>query len=666
MPRINYSSLLQLPEEKRHFLGFYPDVLLYLDDEKDYEAETLRLARATYLYTDGFNVRPTSIFRFAFETFKGWFGFSNHCQLEKIQLGLQKYAYYGYVHGFSNYQIELLPFHPVSESFLTHLRSPRNNETTKLLQNSLMGFYVSHVQPFINIEGEPPLSFENYSFGKTWANLAYWSEIPKLDPQNDTLISETVQQLKNHPGRYAFLKNSKYAFAVANRCLEEVKSSKQASRVSNFLKKIFHLSRNAKDAVEQALHFAPDIRMQDKTFFILFYLEKKEFDAAFGLIEQLEDITEAVNFLITHFSKTQLLFYLKKNSPLAIALSRQYLTEETEELDTIRFASQLNSNLEKEFTAQIFFLLVAEERYKEAYQLYINAEKGSPFFIADLKKLANYFQTQSMAKEKEAKAFKKQKNWGQVSTIAREGIEFIKMALLLDGERDQKPLAVQRCLYAEALIERDSSHTIENCTISDIVKSLNLLKKCHFKNSSEQKTYLSILAKGLMRQIDYQIYNLLPTIFEANYELKTFTEKNYVAISNVTQKLKELINLIKDTNDEKLKLILGKACFLLGDTIKFFGLPENSHPYFEAAMKAVPKNPFYILRCSEIAQSDKERSKLQDKGVPLLKDLNYTVHDYDHWDTQHWWKDKIPEATPIADIHNLGLEQNSRWSFNCS
>lgn len=310
--------------------------------------------------------------------------------------------------------------------------------------------------------------------------------------------------------------------------------------------------------------------------------------------------------------------------------------------------------------------MVAEERYKEAYQLYINAEKGSPFFIADLKKLANYFQTQSMAKEKEAKAFKKQKNWGQVSTIAREGIEFIKMALLLDGERDQKPLAVQRCLYAEALIERDSSHTIENCTISDIVKSLNLLKKCHFKNSSEQKTYLSILAKGLMRQIDYQIYNLLPTIFEANYELKTFTEKNYVAISNVTQKLKELINLIKDTNDEKLKLILGKACFLLGDTIKFFGLPENSHPYFEAAMKAVPKNPFYILRCSEIAQSDKERSKLQDKGVPLLKDLNYTVHDYDHWDTQHWWKDKIPEATPIADIHNLGLEQNSRWSFNCS
>ncbi|ASQ46397.1 hypothetical protein clem_09235 [Legionella clemsonensis] len=648
-------------------MGFYPDVLLYLDDEKEYQAEILRLAAARYLYTDGFDIRPASFLRYAFETFKGWLGLGNHCQQEKIQLGLLKFAYYGYLKGFSQERLSLLPFQQISASLFTYLCAPRTNQITEILQNSLIRFYVSHVQPHVATEGEPLISSDTYSFGRTWANLACWTEIPKLDPQNNALIAETAQQLKNHPSRYVFLQNSQYALAVATLWLEEIKSSRRSYRVTNFIRKLFNLSKDAKEIVEKALHFAPDIHKQDKNFFINFYLEKKDFDAAFNLIETLEDISEAITLLTTQFSKAQLLKYIKKDSSLAIALSRHYLAEDTDELDIIRFAAQFNSNLEKEFTAQGFLLLVAEKRYKEAYQLYINAEKNSAFFIADIEKLAEYFETQSIAKEKEAKLFKKQKNWEQVKSLALEGIEFIKMALLLDNrERRQELRAIHRCLYAEALIENDSNHAVENCNIGDINKSINLLRKCYFTNSMQQKTHLFLLAKGLMRQIDYQIHSLLPFSYEIHYHFEQYTKEHSTAINNVTVRLKELIALLEKTNDEKLKVILGKAYFLLGDTIKFFGLSENFHPYFEAAMKTVPTNPFYVLRCSEITESEKERARLQEKGVPLLKDLNYTVYDYDHWDCQRWWKDKIPEATPIADIHQLGIVQKSGWGINLS
>ncbi|KTC81404.1 hypothetical protein [Legionella brunensis] len=667
MPRINQDLLERIPEEKRWYLGYYPDVLLYQDDKHEYSEAIYHLANAKYLYANGYNIRPASTLRYAFEAFKGWLGFNNHCETQKVQLGLYKFAYYGYLKGYPQGALHSLQRHGVSEQFIRQFSSPRKNDVTQKIQNDLIKFYADHVQASVIPEGQPKISDE-YSFGNTWANLELWSEIPKLDPQNDLLIQRTISQLENMSSlpNYVSIQNSKYAFEVAKQCIEHVKSRRNTSLAAKFLNYVLNLSADNEALIARAIQFAPDICLQDKQFFIAFYLERKNFKAALPLIELLEDTTEAAILVKKHFNNEQVLALIKKDSPLAAALSEQYLTADTENLKTIKFVATFYPSFAQKFPAQALRLLVSEEKYEEAYQLFTGL-KDCQIYVDDLVKLADYFEDLSLSKEKAAVALREQQNWIGIETPILQAIRLIKKALELDENDDRSEKHYRQLrLYAESLINNDIvTHEIETCQIEQIIKAINLLNQCKPVASNEKKLHQKVLVTGLMRQVDYLIYTISPLAIDAesHTKLAEHNDKHSDNIRNTAQLLRKIIDLCNDTSDKELKLILGKANFLYGDLIKFFGLNENCNPYFRAAMKAVPNNPFYILRCSEIFEEEKD--KLREKGVPLLRALGYEPIHYLRWDEQRWYKDKSSALTPIQDIHNLG-EKGQKRSFSFS
>ncbi|CEK10265.1 hypothetical protein [Legionella hackeliae] len=661
MPRINYSLLVKLPEEKRDFLGFRPDILLFQDDESEYQATIHKLTAAKYLYTDGFDIRPASLLRYVFESFKGWLGLDNNCEPRKVQMGLRKYAFYGYLQGYSQTHSNSLQRHGVPAIFFHLLHSPRGDDTTKALQDNLTRFYVSDVQHLVAKEGEPSISFENHSFGKTWASLELWSEIPKLDPQDDSLITTTVEHLENSRTSYTFLKNSKYAFSVAQIYMNEVRAHQNTNRFKKYLKSFLNFSTDAQALIEKAIFYAPDICLQNKNIFINFYLEKKNFDAAFHLIEQLQDLKEAITLLNNHFEKSKLLQYVKKDSPLGIALSKQFITENTTKLEDIRFAAQFNSNLGADFPAQGLRLLVADQQYDAAYTLYSNAQKGSEFYSDDLEKLADYFTERSSVTESTALQFATQKNWKAVMELMPEGIQFTEKAISLDdnGRRTQR-LNIQRLLYARALIENDNTRSISDCNIKQVNQAVELLKQCSFSANRDKENYKLALAKGLMRQVDYKIKAILPTEYEAKHQFIAFTKAHYAEIQEIVTLLREIIELLKNTDNQQLKFYLGKANFILADITLFFSLSdENMNHFYIAAMKAVPTNPIYTLICSELTEDKDKKEDLQAEGVGLLKDLGYSTLDYYRWSEHRWHKDKISEATQLVDPHNFDNPEKS-------
>lgn len=74
------------------------------------------------------------------------------------------------------------------------------------------------------------------------------------------------------------------------------------------------------------------------------------------------------------------------------------------------------------------------------------------------------------------------------------------------------------------------------------------------------------------------------------------------------------------------------------------------------AMEAVPDNPFYLLRVSEIFQEGKE--KYQQRGISKLKQMGYKAIDYVHWFDERWVKrDRI--IYDIKDIHEPPLKSKT-------
>ncbi|WED41872.1 hypothetical protein [Legionella cardiaca] len=650
MPRLNQALFEKIPEKQRSFFGFYPDVFLFQDSKEEYLNVITNLTSAKYLYTDGYDIQPIGFLWYVFESFKGWLGFSNGCDTKKIQLGLYKFAYFGYLKGYPQLPADILKNQniPDNTGFLNDISKAKTPADTGALQNSLITFYADQVEASLR-EGQPLIS-PRYAFGNAWASLDLWSEIPKLDPQDGELINRTVDHLEQSPpfAKYDALPNSKYGFAVAKRHLDKVKSHNASSWATKFIKQVLNLSVDSQRLVERAILFAPDICQEDKNFFINFYLEKKNFASAFALIEQHEDINEAVTFLL-QFPKEQILAFVKMDSLLAKAITPYYLTRDTESIDKIKFVASFNSQIAQEYPAQAFRLAVAEQQYDSAYQVYEQA-KGE-YYVVDLQKLASHFERLGQQKYQTATEFKSLHNWREVEKLTSESIGQMKKTIQLD-ESNSRRERYYACmtLYAEALIERDiSEHNIEDCDLTQIMKAINLLNQCKPTGSNGKKYHQLILAKSLMRQADHLIH-FIPS-----------TKEN---IPKASLLLKQIINLLENIKDTEARLVLGKAYFILGDLSYHFALSQdNYHAYFEAAMKTVPNNPFYILRCSGIFEN--RREALQNQGVPLLKELGYTVLDYYHWDNERWEKDKNPYATSIRDIHNLKVrEKNSSMTLS--
>lgn len=676
MTRINKALIKAIPTASQESLGYYPDILFYQHDCKEYKEKLTRLAQARFIYSDGYTIRRAGFLRFAFESIKGMLGFINHCEEQKVRLSLQKFAFYGYLNSYPQKNLSGLERHGLSRDYIHLVSQARNSQNSAIIQADLINFYVANQKYFpTSTQIEQPKISKHYTFGSTLSWLKFWSQIPNLDPQDTQLIAQTMQRLEPeaNPQTYLFLPNSHYSLSVAQsyvakarekRNNREKKGSTIFSMISSRLSSFMGRQPNEilfQTYLERALLFYPDISITEKNLYIEYYLEKNEGEKAFSLIKLLTNMEDALRYLcLGQFTPDQLQQWkVNQDSPLAITLCNSYLAKNAKNLKiaVIEFIASLLSDFSKQYPIYAFKLMISQKKYDEAYELFNNPKNSEIQFLAEDKKLlTEHFAELGEKYNKQGTQFRRERNWSEAKEAYLESLEAKKRAyeLALNDKTRKELYFEQKRLYALVLIDADkNSNPISNCDIVELNKAIRLLRECTPEASKTIACCLTALANGLMRQVDYWTNLILvPPLYSVNSEIeKQHFEKHKQNFDLIIKTLNEIISLLEKTNDKELKLILGKAYFLLADINSYFFSQDSYTDYFKA-MKTVPLNPIYTMRCSEVTSSQQERSRLQDTSIKQLKKRGFKnpAFDYLHWFDDRWERVKTKQSS-TTEIH---------------
>lgn len=653
MSLINARLLHAIPEYLRKSAVYYPDILLFQHDRDQYLAHWHLLSQSKYIYTNGIVIRPANWFEYIFQSFTGWLGFSNHCQAQKVQLSLQKLAYFGYVSGYPQTYLASMNQNPIEPGFLKHVLKSRNNESTQYLQNQLLNQYIGNVASFNNNDLGNQLP-RNHFFGLSWGRFSQWHEIPRLDPQNKYVISQTIEHLKteyNQDTAYAFIRPSSYVNSITIFYLDKAKEEKQ-SRLYHW-PNLSDSKRNTQYFLKMALYFSPDCYLTELPMFIDYFLEQKNHQKAYELISMLLDKTLALKYLTEQFSEQQQIDFVPKNSDLSQRLAAHYLKKGSSNIKTLQKASKFVDNIAAQSPAQAFILHVEEKEYDKAYEVFETYQDTVTFQKSSLKKLSDYFVGQGEKHYEEGHKYRQSQRWDKAKEGYLSSLIAMKKASLLTptSEAKERGFAHQR-LYAQLLIysDKQTNHPSKS-DVKSIQIAIKLLEECKPTTSGEQKLHVRALATGLMRYADYLTHQIaVPLLYSHDRD----TEKAHKAthkpnFEKITSVLQRVIDLLKGTKKAELKLILGKAHFILGDMNYFFDLGEYK-THFKSAADTVPNNPYYNLRAS--AHFEKEKKIYETRGLANLKALGHTVFDYSHWDEQRW-EQGGPVYGSIHTIHEL-------------
>nr|HAT8714086.1 hypothetical protein [Legionella jordanis] len=664
MPRINTALFNQIPEDSVSTYSHRPDIYFYADSRKEYIEEWQRLSQAKYLYTNGQELRPAGLIRYAWEHFKGWLGFYNHCRSHNVCLSIYKYAYYGYLRGFPNEHLQFLRQQDLDKELLKNLSTEATDQTTQLIQQQLVDYYYHHVQSIViaNHGEHIPL---NHAFGRSWISLNLHHVAPSLDPQNNLVIMEAAAALVDvDPATFTYFRDSKFALALAKKKIERAKNGQDSmvGKITSSINSLLFKSPDPISLITQALELAPKIRGEEIKFFVNHHLKKKEFQAAFDLLELDRDVDGALQILLKEFSEEQIKSFIKKTSPLSNKLFEHYLKKWPRDLKISRFAQQFYPDFSSHFPSQAMQLLVEDKLYPDAYNLFSDT-KGQGFHPQDLAVAADHFQSEAKLKREEA--FKKIKEGrlsealiplAQAVVLMKKAYELqpIKTEMLFKETNREELFYIYKREYAELIIDVEmKTNSIERCNLSDVQKAVNLLTQCKPKNAEEDNVRLAALAKAMMRQIDHQMYQVMPE--NEYYDINQHLKNNKEAFINLIRSLEKVIAILEPIQNPKTKPLLGKAYFLIADMDYYFQLNEVNHQeYFEKAKNAVPSNPFYELRYWEITKHEPHRTK----GVQGIKSLGHEVSDWMHWDGERWFKNKSYFHN-IPGIHHLNREHQA-------
>ncbi|WP_131783478.1 hypothetical protein [Legionella gresilensis] len=665
MSKLNYHLLNNIPSDYRSALGYYPDMLVYQHNARQYEQQWQKLIRAKYIYTNGYNLKPVGMFRYAFESFKGWLGYNNHCEPQKVQLSLCKFAYYGYLNNYSQNALQK-PFtsYKIPEQYLRLVKNPRDTATSKALQDLLINYYRTSSNTLPRIPTLPITSY--YAFGDCFKFIEQWAEIPRLDPQSPHLITTTFNKLEYELAikDYPFYPGSYYAQLTAQSYLDRAKDKK-----NSFLYRWSWFSSAQQQThyhLQRAITFNPNIINQNLTLYIDYFLEKRELGQAFNLINQLSDLKQAANYIVLNYEVADQLALIKPNTPLAKEVAQYYIQKKT--LIDLKLAAQLDTDLAQTDPLNTFHLYVAEKQYDKAYDLWlINHDKYS-FDFNDLAKLANYFNELGEQTYDKGKDYRKTEQWQKATVEYQQSFEAKRKALKVNPTEERKEqYFIHMRLYAQLLIDADlNQHQPAHSNITELKRAIKLLDKCISKvvDKREKQLLSQALANGLMRQVDYLVHLFLVPAAYNDRDTKTQHKiKHQTHLDLAVNTLQRITKLLTGCKDSEQKILLGKAYFLLGDIADFFDLNLPYPEYFKKAMETVPNNPFYVLRCSELFEERQEG--LRSIAVPLLKERGFTTINYYDWYKERWEQETY-RTSPIKDIHSLDIAVNSsapRFAF---
>ncbi len=568
---VNPSLLKKIPEPLQGVMEYYPDVLLFELDQTQYTHLWREIVSAKYLYTNGYEIRPTNWFMYFFQRVKGWFGLNNACHPEKIAYTLDKLAYYGYKNQFVQPNFSLVQY-SMSPEICRCSSFKRDDVLTDRLQKRLITEFCKRGSNFIKISLDQDLS-PNHRFGDSWKKINEIESIPPLDPQDDSLIIELVNDFEMQgypPDRLNFMPKSKYTRIAAdyyfNKFNSEYDKSKNQYRVNRWLKECFgdQLGRVA-GYLAKALAYDSGIIHKDPLKLISYYMEIKDYSTAFNVLSLLNDFDLERYFIkkIPENTLISLVAKIKPDTSLAVVMARFYIEEKD-----YNSAKKYVTHIEELSPLAAFNLEIQENNYSKAYDIFLKYEENPNLFPnSDRKKLAKIFSREGEIAYKAGKLMREAKRWSEAEQYYRESLTLKKTAYQLSTKYLNEMYTHKR-LYALVLIDADIDlHQPEASEGANILKAITLLEECQSPDEDEQNLKKYALSKGLMRQIDtLQEKIALDSSQPADFNsLKKYQNQHQEELNRFIKKLEEVISLLQGASDQEQRWMLGKAHYLLAD-----------------------------------------------------------------------------------------------------
>ncbi len=571
-----------------------------------------------------------------------WLGLKNYCHTANVTYTLNKVAYYGYSQQLTQPDFSKIIHHPLTAEIAALAIKKHEESTTTQLQNELIKAYFK-IEPYLSANDTYQNLSSNHRFGDSWVNVNATELVPMLDPQDKDLILEIINifDQKHLQSPVPFLDQSKFARLAAQYYYDKAKKTPIPSFLASL---IWQDPRPTYLAL--ALIYNPKIAQDDPLFFAEYYLTKKEYQQALQLLPLLTNLPLAFKLLLSVPEPIRNTL-IEKDSPLAAELAKHYL-----EKKQYSSAQNVFSNIEKLSPTDAFTIAIKEKNYFEAYKIFKRGEQTTSFPKEDRNALAIVFFNAAEAEYEKGLAFRRKKIWSDAEHHYLSSLTQKKAARSLNpSKKNIEHVFTDQRLYAQLLIDADLDlNKPEDSNVANIQKAITLLRECHSSDKSEQDYHTTTLANGLMRRVDNLREKIALPLKHSDHTYLTEHKVKYQhEIDALIKTLEELIILLTGTSEKNLLLFLGKAHYLLADTHLFFYINDpNINLNYRKAMEAVPENPFYLLRASELFEH--ERDKLQELGVPKLKSLGFQVIDYYHWSDERWMKRELI-IHDIKDIH---------------
>jgi hypothetical protein len=659
---------------KESGLVYVPDFIIYEMDEHEYHTfwQDLKDHPREQLYTDGIQIHKVSWLQSVFQSFKGWLGFENHCQTNKVEMTLAKIAYVGYLKGFQPPKMDDYPHRLVSTQFKTLLNQKRTDHTTATIQRLMTSYYITHSAEF----PVTPYSITyTYPFGSVLTTKQLYSLVPALDPQDKKIIAQTISGMSY---------------------------SHHVPKMDDCFHPSFFTNAYAQYLVSQrkyldALKWDSTISMTHKEIYIDFYLHQPQptretLEKAVMLIAQLylspknEDQKKVIDYLTCYFREEDQLSYLKQHPELAKKLAQHYLQEAKNErsqysliklltgdkfLPLLAHAVQLDPAIldhdnsmhdvviREEWTIYLLKKAIETQRFSEAKALFeqhrqLKFEKNHlsilrTHYLLDIetkKQLIQKLLEQSYFEEAEATAL-------NLSVLAKN----IPLANAQDATVIDCTIEYASTLLA---IDKMKNPESENADLKQLNKAQellntcsNTLNKCYFKNPSSRLNHL--IDEVLVRKIECLIEKIKgPSGFADSWNDRSeFANAHKEQIDELVKHIDLYLDKNKEQKNPLVRSTLAKMHYIKADVLDFFLDNKNGAlEHFLKASKIKENNPYYKLRYLELL-GDEKRHEIRE-SISQIRINNET--DYNGWMKERW--DAGEKClSPGFEIHGVELER---------
>ena len=289
------TPISKIPQHLWGIMQYYPDVFLFQLNEVQYEQLWQKLLYSKYLYTDGYEIRPASWLRYAFESFKGWLGFVNNCHEGTISYVLNKLAYFGYSNSYAQPELTAMKGYKLSPLICVQALNEKNDTTTEELQRALVKNFFQ-VVPHLGIYYSSQMLSSDHRFGDSWLKTGAADLVSSLHPQDDQLIADVINALDKNPQSIAeciVLKKRKFAKAAAQFYCDKAKATAKPSLLSRMI-----WTDPRPGYLSKALFFDPDIAKRYASEFIEHHLGQIDYPSTLELLGLLSDEKQVLNYLL--------------------------------------------------------------------------------------------------------------------------------------------------------------------------------------------------------------------------------------------------------------------------------------------------------------------------------------------------------------------------------